>query len=77
MKKGRISRFPHCPTSILRNCKIVMGADVRMQKLHDILQNIDTSLLQLWARGNLCQIGEASFWGLSIVFENAICQCAC
>lgn len=63
MKKGRISRFSHCPTSILRNCKVVIGADVRKQKFHDILQNIDTGLLQLWARGNLCQIGKALLGG--------------
>ncbi|CAF9903873.1 MAG: hypothetical protein ALECFALPRED_003021 [Alectoria fallacina] len=27
-----------------------------LKKLHDILQNVDTGLLQLWARGNPCQI---------------------
>lgn len=40
---------------------MIREADARKQKLHDILQIVDVGILQLWARGNPCQIGTSTF----------------
>ena len=54
----RITNCPYTPSLKVSETKTEKRkiADAHKQKLFDILQNFDTSLLQLWARSNPCQI---------------------